>query len=480
MKLSDLTNELQDKRLTGDAEIFSLCTDSRIATEGDLFFCFCGGNIDSHDCAEEAVRRGASAVVCERELNLDCPQVIVKDGRETMARLAAAFYHHPERSMKIVGITGTNGKTTVSHMLVSILNEAGMSAGLIGTLGAKFGKKTIAPDLTTPDPVSLFSLLSDMKREGVEVAVLEISAHALALKKECPIVYEVGIFTNLTQDHLDFFKTMKEYGDAKRRMFDASRCKFAALNSDDAFYKILKEQGVPTMSYGLENPADAFAVILNETVRGSKVLINLNDELIEASLNMTGRHNVQNALAAAVAAKRLGADADAIAHGLNKVKGVDGRLEWIANYRGADIFTDFAHTPDGLQKSLLALRKHCKGKLYCLFGCGGNRDKTKRPIMGATVARGCNYAVITSDNPRFEDPCAIIADIEAGYRPVSPHYVAIEERERATEYALELLGSGDILLIAGKGGETYQEIMGIKYSYNDKDVVTKILGKKQE
>ncbi|MDE6274731.1 MAG: UDP-N-acetylmuramoyl-L-alanyl-D-glutamate--2,6-diaminopimelate ligase, partial [Clostridiales bacterium] len=348
---------------------------------------------------------------------------------------------------------------------------AGRRAGLIGPLGANFAKKTVAPDLTTPDPVSLFSLLADMKREGVDVAVLEISAHALALRKECPIVYDVGIFTNLTQDHLDFFGTMKEYGEAKRKMFTPERCSFAVLNSDDNFYKTLKDQGVPFLSYGMENPADAFAVILSETVRGSKVLLNLSDDLIEVTLCMTGRHNVQNALAAAVAAKRLGASSEAISHGLNKVKGVDGRLEWVASYRGAEIFTDFAHTPDGLQKSLAALRKHCKGKLYCLFGCGGNRDKSKRPIMGATVAKGCDFAVITSDNPRFEDPCAIISDIESGYRSVSASYIAVEERERATEYALNLLGAGDILLVAGKGGETYQEIMGIKYSYNDKDVL---------
>lgn len=476
MKLSELAGELNCKRIK-DAEIKGLCTDSRVAEDGDLFFCFRGGNVDSHDFAEEAVVRGAAAIVCERELPLSCAQLIVKDGRAAMAKIAAAYYRHPERKMRIIGVTGTNGKTTTCHLLRSVLEAAGREAGLIGTLGAQFCGRTVSPDLTTPDPVSLFSLLADMQKEGVEDVVMEVSAHALALGKVSPIHFEVGIFTNLTRDHLDFFGSMTAYGEAKKKLFAPESCHFAVYNADDKFTSELLRIRTPHMTFGLETPADAFALIEGETLHGSKVLLNLSDELCEAELKLTGRHNVQNALAAACAAKALGANAEEIAEGLSDVLCVDGRLERVGAYNGAEIFVDFAHTPDGLEKSLACLREHCEGRLIALFGCGGNRDEGKRRVMGETAAKLCDFCVITSDNPRFEEPCAIIAEIEEGYRSVSKEYTAVEERDKAIEYAVKLLKEGDVLLVAGKGGETYQEIMGIKYELNDKDVIKSILGK---
>ncbi len=478
MKLSFLLREISyERRTAGDCEITGLCTDSRSACDGDLFFCYAGTRVDSHRFAKDAESRGAAAVVCERECGVSCPQIIVKNGREAMAHISAAFYNHPERDLKIVGVTGTNGKTTVSHMLRSILEEGGIKSGLIGTLGAKYGNKFVAPALTTPDPVFLFSLLADMKKEGVTTVVTEVSAHALALGKVSPIAFEIAVFTNLTQDHLDFFGDMKRYGNAKKLLFQREKCRFAVLNADDPFSRELYDKNVPSVSYGLENPAEVFAVIESETARGSRVVLNLSDELCETAIGMTGRHNVYNAMAAAACAKRLGLGVEEIARGLARCKGVDGRLEWVASFRGADIFVDFAHTPDGLEKSLSALREHCTGKLVCLFGCGGNRDAGKRPLMGETAAKYCDFAVITSDNPRYEDPCDILAQVEAGYKRYSKRYVSVEEREKGTEYAVNLLTAGDILLIAGKGGETYQEIMGIKYSYNDKAVINSILGK---
>ena len=475
MKQSELKKELKGAHLVGgDAEIKSLCTDSRVAGEGDLFFCFCGTHSDSHEYAGEAVRRGAAAIVSERELKVNCPQLIVKDGREAMAKLAAAFYRHPERKLKIVGITGTNGKTTTSYMLKNILGEAGIKAGVIGTLGVEYGGHKVAPTLTTPDPVFLFSLLADMANAEVEVAVMEVSAHALYLKKECPIEYEIAIFTNLTRDHLDFFKDMTAYGNAKKLLFQPNRCRYAILNAEDPFSEELK--GVPHTTYGIDTPADTFAVIESETLRGSRIVLNLNDELMETKLCMTGKYNVLNALAAANAGRMLGADAGAIERGLSLAAG-RGRLEWIGTHAGANIFVDFAHTPDGLQKSLGALKKHCKGNLIALFGCGGNRDKGKRAGMGERAARFSDFAVLTSDNPRYEDPCAILSEIEEGFRAVSKNYVVIEEREKATEYAIKRLKKGDVLLVAGKGGESYQEIMGIKYSYDDKDVIKSVLEK---
>lgn len=476
MKLSELARELPQAELFGDAQVRGLCTDSRVAGEGDLFFCFRGTRADAHAFASEAVGRGAAAIVCEQKLPLVCAQLVVRDGREAMARLAAAFFGHPERAMKMIGVTGTNGKTTTAAMTANILNEAEIPAGVIGTLGAAYANVRVPPSLTTPDPVCLFSLLRDMKNAGMRAVVMEVSAHALALKKEAPIFYDVAVFTNLTRDHLDFFGDMRRYADAKRGLFAPDRCAFAVLNADDSFSKELAGENAAHIFYGLETPADAFAVIESDTLRGCKAVLNLQDELCEATIGLTGRHNLSNALAAACAARRLGAGTAAIVRGLEKTR-VDGRLEWVANVHGGDVFVDFAHTPDGLEKSLTALREHCTGRLIVLFGCGGNRDAGKRGKMGEIAARCADAAVITSDNPRYEDPYAIISAIEAGFRSVSAEYVAIEEREKAIRYALGQLSEGDVLLIAGKGGEKYQEIMGIKYDYDDKDVIRNLVGK---
>lgn len=473
MRLSDLAKETGGKLLGGDAEIGGLCTDSRVACENDLFLCFSGTRTDPHDYAEEAVTRGAAAIVCEREVEADAPQLIVEDGRLAMAQIAAAFYGHPERKLSVVGVTGTNGKTTVSSMLYEIFTAAGKRAGVIGTLGARYGSAFADPALTTPDPVDLFSLFAEMVKSGVQNVAMEVSAHALSLKKEAPIVYDAAIFTNLTQDHLDFFGTMQKYGEAKRSLFTAKRCRLAVLNADDAFSATLKPGG-DVITYGLDTPADCFALTEEESAAGSRVLFNLEDELCEAELKMVGRHNVYNALAAAATAHRLGIPSEAIARGLSRTT-VNGRLERVGRYHGAEIFVDFAHTPDGLEKSLAALREYCEGRLVLLFGCGGDRDREKRPIMGEIAAKNSDFSVITSDNPRYEDPCAIIGEIEEGFRRVGTHYTAIEERERATGYALSLLAEGDILLVAGKGGETTQEIMGIKYAYDDKDVIKALI-----
>lgn len=479
MKLSELAREVSGARLLGgDAEITGLCVDSRVAGAGDLFFCYRGTHSDSHAFAAEAESRGARAVVAERETEVNLPQLIVKDGRSALSRIAAAFYGHPERKLVLVGVTGTNGKTTVANMLRNILEAGGKRAGVIGTLGASYASAVVAPSLTTPDPVCLFALLADMVRAGTEYCVMEVSAHALALKKEIPIFYEVAVFTNLTQDHLDFFKDMRAYGEAKKSLFAPDRCRFAVLNSDDPFSVCLTERGVPCKSYGLDAPSDSFAIVRKEDVTGSRVLLNLSDELCDAEIPMTGRHNVYNALAAATAARRLGIGLDAISRGLKETR-VDGRLERVGRFRGADIFVDFAHTPDGLEKSLRALRACCKGRLIALFGCGGNRDRGKRSIMGEVAARLSDFSVLTSDNPRFEEPISIISEIERGFRAVSNAYTVVEERERAIAYAVGLLGEGDILLVAGKGGECDQEIMGIKYSYSDKTVIETILGKLQ-
>lgn len=478
MKLSELVADLPIKEKINftDVEISGVSTDSRKILKGDLFICYSGAAFDSHSRIDEIVKGGAAAIVCERKSDCNLPQIIVENGRYAIAAIARAFYGYADKKLKLVAVTGTNGKTTTTYMLAEIFKAAGKSVGIIGTLGISYGAKFIAPELTTPDPVYLHSVFYDMVECGVEYVFMEVSAHALFYDKVASLTFETGIFTNCTQDHLDFFGCMKVYEDAKKLLFKDGRCKFAVINSDDDLGVRLLKWVKNAVSYGLKNPADVFAVDIEEKLSGTRFVINLFDELYEMHVKLPALYNVYNAMAAATCAKLLGIKTHDIAKGLSNLKTVSGRLERVAHYNGADIFVDFAHTPDGLEKSLQALKKLCTGKLYCLFGCGGNRDRTKRPIMGGIAAKYADFCIITSDNPRFEEPYDIISEIEAGVKPYGKKYVTVTEREIATEYAMRLLEKGDILLVAGKGGEQYQEIMGIKHSYDDNTVIKKIIG----
>ncbi len=464
-----------------EREITSLSTDSRRAQPSALFFCLTGGRVDSHALAEEAVKAGAVAVVTERELPVSVPQLLVSDSRRALGISSSLFYGNPSHSLRVIGVTGTNGKTTTTYMLEAILKASGRKTGIIGTLGIRYGGREKPSDLTTPDPIPLQKTLAEMVACGVEYVVMEVSAHALYYHKTAGVRFCAGIFTNLTQDHLDFFSTMSFYKAAKLRLFTED-CPLAVVNGDEdtgrEIEKMRKNTGVKTLTYGLDTPTDAFAVLTDEGLRGTAGVLNINDQLCPMRLSLCGRHNVYNALAAATCAAALGIEVSAIAEGLSSLQGVKGRLERVSEYQGGEIFVDFAHTPDGLAKSLEALREYCTGRLICLFGCGGNRDRTKRPVMGETAATRSDFAVLTSDNPRYEDPLDILSEVERGYRRYSSRYVIVPDRERAIEYALSTLGRGDILLIAGKGGEEYQEIMGIKYPFNDKDIVIKYLQRK--
>lgn len=465
-----------------EVEIDSLVTDSRCQVKNGLFFCLTGGRKDGHLYAAEAVRNGCVAIVTERALSLNVAQILVKSARKALAEISSVFHGKPSERLKIIGITGTNGKTTTAYMLASVLQRGGKKVGIIGTLGVRYDGKTVASDLTTPDPVELQATLADMRDCGVEYVVMEVSAHALYYKKVEGIVFQACVFTNFTQDHLDFFENMDAYKDAKKELFTKERCKMAILNGDDeAGREIAKEResvGAESMIFGMQTPTDSFMIVTEESLFGSECVLNIDDRLSRISLAMPGMHNVYNALAAATCAVNLGIPMRSIAQGLTEIKGVEGRLERVCAYNGGEIFVDFAHTPDGLGKSLDALRPHCKGRLICLFGCGGNRDKTKRPLMGESVAKKSDFAILTSDNPRYEDPLDIISEIEKGYRRFSVCYVVVPDRKRAIDYALDFLKEGDLLLVAGKGGEHYQEIMGIKYPFNDHDIIKKLLEKK--
>lgn len=489
MKLSVLLASLKNYKIYSsgnftDIEIGGLCADSRIYRKGDLFICIHGGRVDSHDYAEEALEKGAVAVVTEKKLDIQGVQILVEDSRLAMSVLASVFYKEPSKRLKIIGITGTNGKTTCSYMLSNILKAAGKKVGIIGTLGVFYDKKCIAPELTTPDPIFLQCTLADMVECGVEYVVMEVSAHALYYKKVEGVTFHACIFTNFTQDHLDFFSNMREYKNAKLKLFPVEKCPLAIVNLDDQLSSEITDLRnkslipcVKTCYYALKTPSDAFAIVTSEQLKSSEFIININDTLFPIRLQMTGLHNVYNALAVSVCAHELGINKTYIIDGLNSLIGVKGRLEWIASHKGGEIFIDFAHTPDGLEKSLIGLKSHCRGRLICLFGCGGNRDRTKRAKMGKIATDLSNFVVLTSDNPRYEDPTDIIQDIESGIPKEFTNYVAIPERERAIAYAINELKDGDILLVAGKGGEDYQERMGIKYAYKDEDVIIKITNK---
>ena len=466
MKLSELIKEISFESVFGDRgiEISGIETRAESVSAGDLFVCYKGVNHDSHDYVQKAVNNGAAAIISERRLNTDLPTVIVEDGRAAVTELARVFYGYADKKLKLVAVTGTNGKTTTTYMLKSIFDKNSSKTGIIGTLGIAYGDIFISPELTTPDPIFLHGIFRDMLNAGVEYVFMEVSAHALYFDKIRGLHFETGIFTNCTQDHLDFFNDMQSYAECKCKLFENGRCSIAVINSDDALGAKLVNVLPDVLSYGLENPADTFAVNVAEDISGSSFVINLSDEIYEVKLKLPAVHNVYNALAAATCARALGVDVAVIAEGLGSLERVAGRLEKVASYKGADIFVDFAHTPDGLKKSLEALKKLCKGRLYCMFGCGGNRDTAKRGMMGEIAANIADFVIITSDNPRYEDPYEIISQIECGVKKAGKNYVSVTDRESATEYAVNLLGKDDILLVAGKGGENYQEIMGIKHS----------------
>ncbi|MBR2903616.1 MAG: UDP-N-acetylmuramoyl-L-alanyl-D-glutamate--2,6-diaminopimelate ligase [Clostridia bacterium] len=464
-----------------DREISGIFHDSRFVRNSSLFICLTGGKTDGHNYALEAVQSGAVALVVERELPIKVPQVLVKDTREAMACLSSTFYGNPARRLKIIGITGTNGKTTTAHLLSSILRRAGKNVAVVGTLGVCYGQKRVLTDMTTPDPIEMHKFYADMLACGVEYVVEEVSAHALFYKKDAGIRYDACIFTNLTQDHLDFFADMQTYKQAKTSLFSLGRTPLAVVNADDdCGREIIAMRGARgVVSYGLDTPADCFAVLTGEDIYSQRFMMNLDDDLCRVSLKLIGKHNIYNALAASACAYKLGVNLATIACGLKEVDNVNGRLERVAEYNGAPIFVDFAHTPDGLKNSLSTLRKYLRGRLVCVFGCGGNRDKSKRQEMGRIAAGEANFCVLTSDNPRYEDPLDIITEIEKGYRAISRDYVIVPDREKAIEYALGVIGDGDALILAGKGGEDTQEIMGIKYPFNDKDILRKIISKEQ-
>lgn len=479
MKLSELTRENTRYILGvhGDCEVLTPFMDSRKETEKGLFFCISGARFDAHHFAAQAVANGASALVVERFLPIDVPQVLVSSTRKAFGPMSATLCGHPARKMKMIGITGTKGKTTTSYLLKAILESAGMKVGLIGTTGNMIGSTFIHGNMTTPEADELQRLLKHMADEQVEAVVMEVSAHATAMHRIDGICYDVACYTNLSQDHLDYFETMEKYFEAKKVFFTPGYAKRAVLNVDDeTAERIIADADIPCTRFGISTNADVFARDIEISENGVSFRMRTKDKQErDVHLKLTGIFNVYNALTAASAALEIGVTPDEVVRGLESVRAVPGRAEMLDTDTPYKVLLDYSHSPDALENILKAARDFTRGRVIVLFGCGGDRDHGKRPIMGEIGGRLADYCILTSDNPRSEDPFEILAAIEEGIRPTKGAYTVIENRREAIRHALEMAREGDTVILAGKGHETYQEIKGVKNHFDEKEVVQELL-----
>lgn len=468
-------------------QVRGIAYDSRRVEQGFLFVAIRGFQADGHDYVSQAVERGAVAVVLGREVPLPrgAGWALVDDPRRALALLAARFYGHPSLKMKMIGVTGTNGKTTTTNLIASVLEFCGQKVGLIGTIHNRIGGLVLPGKHTTPESLDLQALLAQMAEEGVQAAVMEVSSHALALHRVDGCAFDMAVMTNLTQDHLDFHHDMGDYLESKLKLFrdishNAEKAPaYAVVNTDDpaAAQFIAAAQRINRLTYAVDQPADVRASEIRVAPLGVSFAVDSPWGNCRLNLKLTGLFNVYNALAAFAATGALGAKPSQIKAALEKVAGVPGRFELVNCGQEFPVVVDYAHTPDGLENVLKAARSITGGRLITVFGCGGDRDRTKRPRMGAIAARYSDYTVITSDNPRTEDPLKIIEEIEAGVQPAGrAHYEIEPDRRLAIRLALKAAGAGDLVLIAGKGHESYQVIGTKKFPFDDRRETEKALG----
>ena len=476
MQLHDLLNGLEILSLHADPtkEITGVSYDSRDMEPGHVFVAISGTETDGRLFAAEAVERGAACVICEEELEA-LPCAVVPSARRALAVTSANWYGHPARELTVVGITGTNGKTSTSYYTKHILERAlGAKVGLVGTIQNMVGNEILPAGRTTPESADLQALLRHMADAGCTHAVMEVSSHALALDRVYGIPFAVGIFTNLTQDHLDFHRTMEAYCDAKALLF--MQCQTGVCNSDDPWReRLLRGSTCRTVFYGLDSPADIRAE--NICLSGSGVTYDAvaEGERVSVWAATPGRFTVYNTLAALAAGRELGVPLADGAEALRSASPVRGRLEPVPTHgRPYHVLIDYAHTPDALENVLTAARAFAPGRVVALFGCGGDRDRTKRPQMGAIAAGVADFSVVTSDNPRTEEPSAIIRDILAGMEGCD-RYAVVENRIEAIHYALSHAMPGDVILLCGKGHEDYQIIGHTKRHLDEREIVEAFL-----
>jgi UDP-N-acetylmuramoyl-L-alanyl-D-glutamate--2,6-diaminopimelate ligase len=441
--------------------------DSRRVVRGALFFCVRGATADGHDFGEEAVRAGAAALVVERWLDLEVPQILVPSVRRSMGPMSAAVFGEPARSMTIVGVTGTNGKTTVVHLLDAVFRAAGHRTGAIGTVGAHVAGEEVPIARTTPEAPDLHRLLGRMRDAGVTAVAMEVSSHALDQGRVGGVSFDVAVFTNLSQDHLDHHGSMEAYFAAKASLFTQDRAKQAVLNLDDAWGRRLLDAPVPVTTFGLDPAADVHA----EDVRASTDGLAFRVGEREVRSPLRGGFNVSNCLAAIASSGLVGVDRDHAIRGLASAGRVPGRMEPVDAGQRFLVVVDYAHTPDSIRTVLAAARPLATGRVIVVFGCGGDRDRAKRFPMGAAATEGADLTVITTDNPRSEDPLDIIAEVERGAGEGGGRYVVEPDRRGAIRLALSRARLGDVVVVAGKGHEAEQELIDRSIPFDDTVVV---------
>ena len=482
MLLREILKEIPVKELHADpdCEIGGISYDSRSTCPGDLFTAMVGAVSDGHRFIPMAVEKGAKVVVCERAPEIDVPYVLVPDSRFALAIASRNFFGDPAGKMTMIGVTGTNGKTTSTYLIKHLLEtQLGAKVGLIGTNCNMIGAQELPTERTTPESYELQKLFREMYDAGCTHVVMEVSSHALVLERVAGIRYAVGIFTNLTQDHLDYHKDMDDYAAAKALLFRASN--LAVINSDDSYAEFMAQRAsCPVFRFAVDDPgADLRAEHLALHPDGVQFDAVTAQERIPVRLGIPGRFSVYNALGVLSACTALGIDLPLCAAGLATAKGVKGRVETVPTDGDYTILIDYSHTPDALENVLKTVREVSRGRVVAVFGCGGDRDRKKRPIMGRIGTELADFSIITSDNPRTEDPDAIIQEILTGVTAQQEKYIAITDRIRAIEYAIEHHRPGDVIVLCGKGHETYQEINHVKHHMDEREIVADILERRK-
>ena len=470
-----------------DVEITGIAYDSRKIEKGNIFVALPGKHVDGKSFILDAVRLGAAAVVSGEYAEVKgAALLVVKDPLAAMAEISSKFFRHPDKKLFLIGITGTNGKTTISYFLESIFRDAGIETGVIGTVNYRFADKVLPAPNTTPQSADIYKMLSDMVKAGIKTAVMEVSSHALALGRVAGLEFDLAIYTNLTRDHLDFHKTMDEYFEAKAKLFTGLKAgekthpKAAIINIDDPWGGKLSGMvtGAEVITYGLGREAKVRAEHIKITSDETDFMLKSAHGDSKIRMSLLGQHNVYNALASAAGAMAAGVSLKKAVEGLEMIKSVPGRLQKIETKLPFTVVVDYAHTDDALKNVLIALTELKPARIITVFGCGGERDTAKRPLMGHIAATMSDFVFITSDNPRGEDPEKIALEIEAGVRKIRKNnYEVVLDREQAIAEAITMAKKGDILLIAGKGHETYQIIGDQRIHFNDTEIARKYLGK---
>jgi UDP-N-acetylmuramoyl-L-alanyl-D-glutamate--2,6-diaminopimelate ligase len=487
MHLTDLIADLPQVTVQGTLErsVSGIYYDSRQVEKDGVFVCISGFKTDGHKYVFQAVEKGATVIVAEKDIALSSDITVLKvpDTRLALALLANAYYDYPSRKFRLIGVTGTNGKTSVTYLIRAILKKAGQKVGLLGTIANLIDEQKIPSEHTTPESSDLQHLFSKMREQKVDSAVMEVSSHALELKRVAGSEYDVAVFTNLTQDHLDFHPSLEAYLEAKAKLFKhlgpgwKNKSKYAVLNWDDPSSKLIASQTkVPIVTYGVKEGATYRAEDIELHLTGTSFVIKCPAGAYSLHLNLAGEFNVYNALAAFAVGMEEGIESHLILEALEEMKGVPGRFEQVDCGQDFAVIVDYAHTPDGLENLLKTARAVTKGKVITVFGCGGDRDKAKRPIMGRVASSMSDYCIVTSDNPRTEEPRSIIKDIEGGL--VSKSYEIIVDRRDAIARAVECAQKGDMVVIAGKGHEDYQIIGNKIIPFDDRKVARDILTKR--